>query len=97
MTFKKILGAAFVATLAMSVVATSASAHDPKKHRSPGGIFPALLAPVGVAAAVGTTATSFSWTTIAMKTWSFPWAHGPGKFGFFTGNYVPQGVHATGK
>jgi hypothetical protein len=73
--FQKILGAAVVATFAMSVVATSASAHNPSNHKSPGGIFPALLGPVGVAAAVGPTTSTIHWTTTKIVPWSktFTW------------------------
>jgi hypothetical protein len=87
MTFRKILGAAAIATLAMSI-ATSASAHDPKNYKTPGVILPALAGPIGAAALFPSTSV-FSWTTIATKTWTYPWK------GFFSGAF--QGVNATGQ
>ena len=69
--FKKILGAAVVVALATSVVTSSASAHNPNNYKAPGGIFPALLGPVGVAAAVGSSATTATWTTSFTKKFFF--------------------------
>jgi hypothetical protein len=63
---KTILSAAVVATLAMSVVATSASAHNPNNYKAPGGIFPALFGPFGAGAAVGTSTSTINWTTTTM-------------------------------
>jgi len=60
--FKKILGAAVVATIATSVVASSASAHNPNNYKAAGGIIPALAGPIGAAALFPSTNT-FHWTT----------------------------------
>jgi hypothetical protein len=87
--FKKILGAAVVATLAMSVVATSASAHNPQNYKGP-GILPALAGPIGAAALFPTTST-FHWTTIATQKWYYPWSYKPFNFG----NVVHQGANAV--
>jgi hypothetical protein len=65
-SFNKILSAAVVATLAISVVATSASAHTPRNYKSPGGIFPALFGPFGAGAAVGKSTSIAHWTTTTM-------------------------------
>jgi hypothetical protein len=59
--FKKILGAAVVATLAMSVVATSASAHNPQNYKGT-GILPVAAGPFGAAALFPATNT-IHWTT----------------------------------
>jgi hypothetical protein len=73
--FQKIVGVAAIATLAMSVVATAVSAHNPTNHKAAGGIIPALLGPVGAAGAVGTTTSTLHWTTTKMIPWSktFTW------------------------
>ncbi len=92
----KVIAAALATVVAASIGATSASAHNPKNYKTPGVIVPAIAGPV-VAGALFPATSTFSWTTIATKTWTYPWAHGPGKFGFFTGNYVPQGLNATGQ
>jgi hypothetical protein len=60
--FTKILGAAVVATLATSVVASPAFAHNPNNYKAPGGAFPTLLGPIGAAALFPSTSTFF-WTT----------------------------------
>ena len=71
--FQKILGAAVVATLATSVVASSASAHNPQNYKGP-GILPALAGPVGAAALFPATNT-LHWTTTKLVPWSktFTW------------------------
>ena len=92
----KVIAAALSAALVVSAMPAPAAAQQNNQQQRQGvGIWP-LLAGAG-AASLFTTTSTFHWTTIASKTWSFPWAHGPGKFGFFTGNYLPQGVHATGQ
>ena len=67
--FQKILGAAVVATLAMSVVATSASAHNPQNYKGP-GILPALAGPIGAAALFPATST-VAWTTSKFIGWKW--------------------------
>jgi hypothetical protein len=70
--FKKILGAAVVATLALSVVATSASAHNPQNYKGP-GILPAVAGPIGAAAYVGTTSTTLTKSFHFWKWQSWGW------------------------
>jgi hypothetical protein len=70
---QKILGAAVVATLATSVVASSVSAHNPQNYKG-SGILPTLAGPVGAAALFPTTST-LHWTTTKWVPWSktFTW------------------------
>ena len=60
---------------AASTVVVPASAHAPEKRGPISSIFPALLGPVGVAAAVGPTTSTLHWTTTKMIPWSktFTW------------------------
>jgi hypothetical protein len=88
----KIFAAVSAAAFAVSMIAAPASADSHKKGPT-ASILPSLLGPIGVAAAVGSTTTSLTWTTIATKTWTYPWTYKP----FFGGNIIPQGINATGQ
>jgi hypothetical protein len=85
---------ALAGALALSAAVLSPAHAQSNKNKT--SVLPLVAGPV-IAGALFPATSTFSWTTIGMKTWSFPWAHGPGKFGFFTGNYVPQGLNATGQ
>jgi hypothetical protein len=63
MMFKKILGTMLAAAFAVSMIVSPASAHNPNQKGPISSIFPALLGPVGAAALVGPTTSTFSWMT----------------------------------
>ena len=65
--FKKILGTVLVAAFAASMIVSPASAHNPNQKGPISSIFPALLGPVAAAAAVGTSTTTATWTTMFTK------------------------------
>ena len=93
---QKVIAAALSAALVVSTIPAPAAAQQQQQQQQQGlGIWSLLAGPF--AASFFTTTSTFHWTTIATQTWNFPWAHGPGKFGFLTGNYVPQGLNATGQ
>jgi hypothetical protein len=70
--FKKILGAAVVATLALSVVATSASAHNPQNYKGT-GILPVLAGPLAAAAIAGPVTSTATWFTTQTQYFKFNW------------------------
>lgn len=105
--FKKILGATLAATFATGLALSSASAQT-NNNQQRFGLFPALLGPVGAAAAVGTSTSTIAWTTVATQTWNFPWHYNtaliPTKVGPFTinvptinTNIIGQGLNAKGQ
>jgi len=71
--FKKILGTVLAAAFAASLIVSPASAHNPNQKGPISSIFPALLGPVGVAAAVGTSTTTATWFTKSYYKWVFNW------------------------
>jgi hypothetical protein len=99
----KIFGAVSAAALAAGMLIAPVSAHSPEKKGPVTSILPSLVGPIGVAAAVGTTATSVTWTTIATKTWTFPWQHVhihrfvPIPNPTLPNSWAVQGIHATGQ
>jgi hypothetical protein len=70
--FQKILGAAVVATLAMSVVATSASAHNPQNYKGT-GVLPVLAGPVA-AAALFPSFSTLHWTSTLYQKHFYKWS-----------------------
>jgi hypothetical protein len=99
----KHFGAALAAVFAASMIVAPAAADTTQNKRSGAGILPAIAGPIGVAAAVGSTATTISWTTIATKTWTFPWQHihihkfVPIPNPTLPNSWAVQGLHATGQ
>ena len=95
----KTLSEAVALTLATAImvssVASTASAQQQQQQTRNWLPAATVATPFAIGAAMGASATSFSWTTIATQTWNFPWAHG--RIPILTGNYVPQGIHATGQ
>jgi len=88
--------AAALAAITVSSMPMPVSAQQQQQQQTRNWLPAATVAtPFAIGAAMGGSATSFAWTTVATKTWTFPWAHG--RFPIFTSNYVPQGIHATGQ
>jgi hypothetical protein len=88
-SLSKLFGTVVAAALIAGTFAGQASAQSNNNTGPRTGLFGALLGPVGVAAAVGTSTSTMAWTTIATKTWTYPWKG-------FVGGAV-QGVNATGQ
>jgi hypothetical protein len=95
---KKFLATVLAASVASSTMVGLASAHDPKKSGPITSVLPAVAAPIGVGALVGSTTTSLTWSTIHTKVWTYPWTHTKGLFGLPNPTqYITQGAHATGQ
>jgi hypothetical protein len=98
MKSNKFFAAALAATFAASTIITPAFADSSKPKEQDGSILPALAAPIGIAAAIGSTTTVHAWSTVHTQVWSYPFTNTRNVFSLIGPNGgVTQGVHATGQ